>query len=183
MSKCLSRRQFVVGAAAAGVSLTMVGTAGAADKPALLGGTPVHKGGWPKWPVWRESWEPDILKVLRSGHWCRASKGGEVPVFEAAYAQLLGAKRCLATASGTTALITSLYVTGAPSASRRIATVSRNSKAIGRSAPRESNSTRTCSLPIAARSTILSKPSARSRLTPASWPEAESNAFSKDNRP
>ena len=38
--------------------------------------------------------------------------GGKVPEFEAAYAKLLGAKRCLATASGTTALITSLYVAG-----------------------------------------------------------------------
>ena len=35
-----------------------------------------------------------------------------MPEFEAAYAKLLGAKRCLATASGTTALITSLYVAG-----------------------------------------------------------------------
>jgi dTDP-4-amino-4,6-dideoxygalactose transaminase len=35
-----------------------------------------------------------------------------VPDFETAYANLLGARRCLATASGTTALITSLYVVG-----------------------------------------------------------------------
>ena len=32
--------------------------------------------------------------------------------FESGYAKLLGAKRCLATASGTTALITSLHVMG-----------------------------------------------------------------------
>ena len=32
--------------------------------------------------------------------------------FETAYARLLGAKRCVATASGTTALITSLHVMG-----------------------------------------------------------------------
>ena len=35
-----------------------------------------------------------------------------MPEFEAAYAKLLGAKRCVATASGTTALITALHVMG-----------------------------------------------------------------------
>jgi perosamine synthetase len=37
---------------------------------------------------------------------------GHVAEFETAWANLLGARRCLATASGTTALITSLYVVG-----------------------------------------------------------------------
>jgi dTDP-4-amino-4,6-dideoxygalactose transaminase len=81
----------------------------AADKPALLGGSPVHKGSWPTWPEWRQSWEPSILQVLRSGQWYRGS-GEQVPRFEAAYADLLGARRCLATASGTTALIVGMHV-------------------------------------------------------------------------
>jgi dTDP-4-amino-4,6-dideoxygalactose transaminase len=80
-----------------------------AAKPALLGGTPVHKGGWARWPQWREAWEPEVLKVFRSGHWFRSS-GEHVAEFERGYAQLLGAKSCLATASGTTALIVSLHV-------------------------------------------------------------------------
>jgi len=80
-----------------------------ADKPALLGGTPVHKGGWAKWPQWRETWEPEVLKVFRSGRWFRGSDE-RVAEFERGYAQLLGAKKCLATASGTTALIVSLHV-------------------------------------------------------------------------
>ena len=83
-----------------------------ADKPALLGGQRAHTSGWPRWPEWRQSWEPDILKILRSGRWGRGSRGGSVPEFEAAYAELLGAKRCLATASGTTSLITALHVMG-----------------------------------------------------------------------
>jgi dTDP-4-amino-4,6-dideoxygalactose transaminase len=83
-----------------------------AQKPALLGGTPVHDGGWPGWPDWREAWEPEVLEVLRSGVWSRASGGSHVADFEQAYAQLLGAKRCLATASGTTALITAMHVMG-----------------------------------------------------------------------
>jgi len=81
----------------------------APTKPALLGGTPVHSTSWPKWPEWRQAWEPSVLQVLRSGEWYRGS-GEQVPRFEAAYAQLLGAKRCLATASGTTALIVGMHV-------------------------------------------------------------------------
>jgi len=80
-------------------------------KPALLGGTPAHTGGWSPWPTWRESWEPAIIKVLRSGKWYRG-EGGHVAEFEDAYAKLIGAKRCLATASGTTSLLVALHVMG-----------------------------------------------------------------------
>ena len=113
MSVQNSRRAFfgLAAGALATVSLFQKKTLGrsAADKPALLGGTPVHKGSWPQWPEWRQAWEPAVLQVLRSGQWYRGS-GEQVPRFEAAYAQLLGARRCLATASGTTALIVGLHV-------------------------------------------------------------------------
>ena len=119
MKDNLTRRGFVRAAAAGSAALTWFGTrrapmvfAAEADKPALLGGTRMHKSGWPKWPQWNESWEPEILKVLRSGKWCRSGSGQQVPDFEAAYAKLHGAKRCLATASGTTALLTALHVVG-----------------------------------------------------------------------
>jgi dTDP-4-amino-4,6-dideoxygalactose transaminase len=119
MKNNLTRRAFVRTAAAGSAALAWLSArraptvlAAEADKPALLGGAPAHKGGWPKWPDWRESWEPEILKVLRSGLWSRAGGGRQVPDFEAAYAKLLGAKRCLATASGTTALITAMYTMG-----------------------------------------------------------------------
>lgn len=119
MKSRVTRRGFIRTAAAgsAAVSWLRAGrtpkvAAAEADKPALLGGRPAHQAAWPRWPEWRESWEPEILKVLRSGRWYRGHGGGKVPEFEAAYAQLLGAKRCLATASGTTALTASLYVMG-----------------------------------------------------------------------
>lgn len=112
MSRTFNRREFVASGAAAGLGLSLTNSAFAEDKPALLGGTPAHQGGWPKWPEWREAWEPEIVQILRSGKWCRAAGGGHVPDFEAAYAKLLGAKRCLATASGTTALITALHALG-----------------------------------------------------------------------
>jgi len=115
-----NRREFLVRTTAAGcAALTWLGArraptvfAAEADKPALLGGTPMHKGGWPKWPEWRESWEPEIIKVLRSGRWCCSGGGGQVADFETGYAKLLGANRCMATTSGTTALITAMHVMG-----------------------------------------------------------------------
>ena len=107
-----TRREFLGLAAAAVTGANLlpksVFAQSAADKPALLGGTPVHTGGWPQWPEWRPSWEPSILQVLRSGRWYRGT-GEQVQQFEAAYAKLLGAKRCLATASGTTALIVGMH--------------------------------------------------------------------------
>jgi dTDP-4-amino-4,6-dideoxygalactose transaminase len=113
MDRKVDRRQFVAATAAAGVGLMMgASPAAASEKPALLGGKRAHSGGWPAWPEWRQPWEADVLKVLRSGVWCSAGGGGKVAEFEAAYAKLLGAKRCLATASGTTALIISLHVVG-----------------------------------------------------------------------
>jgi hypothetical protein len=116
MNDPLTRRAFLRGATTASAAMSVLGprkaaaaTPAAAAKPALLGGTPVHSGGWPTWPEWRESWEPAVVKVLRSGKWYRGD-GGHVAEFEAAYAKLLGAKRCLATASGTTSLQVSLHV-------------------------------------------------------------------------
>ena len=119
MKNHFTRRGFIRIAAAGSAAASWLGAgrtptvfAAEAGKPAILGGTPAHAGGWPGWPVWRESWEPEILKILRSGRWYRGGDDGKVPEFEAGYANLLGAKRCLATASGTTSLITALHVMG-----------------------------------------------------------------------
>jgi dTDP-4-amino-4,6-dideoxygalactose transaminase len=119
MKDDLTRREFVRTAAAGSAALTWLGAGGAppvfaaaADKPALLGGTPVHRGGWPKWPQWHEAWEPPILDVLRSGRWSTGGGSGHVGDFESAYAELLGAKGCVAMASGTTSLLTALHTMG-----------------------------------------------------------------------
>jgi dTDP-4-amino-4,6-dideoxygalactose transaminase len=116
MKAPFTRRRFIRNAAAGSAALTWLSSRGTphafateAAKPALLGGAPVHRGGWSPWPTWRESWEPAVIKVLRSGKWFRGD-GGHVTEFEAGYAKLIGAKRCLATASGTTALLVSLHV-------------------------------------------------------------------------
>lgn len=119
MTDRVTRRRFIQTAAAgsaalAGMSATQAPTVFAAetDKPALLGGKPAHQGGWPQWPQWDESWEPEIVEVLRSGRWCGYGGSGKVGDFEAAYAQLLGAKRCVTTSNGTNALFTAMHVMG-----------------------------------------------------------------------
>jgi hypothetical protein len=117
--KNFSRRKFIVStsAGAAGALLTYkVPVYGMSNKLlvselALKGGNPVRTDGWLKWPVWDAEAEEPILSVLRSGNWYRA-RGNKVNEFEEKYADLIGARRALATASGTAALETVLHVLG-----------------------------------------------------------------------
>lgn len=116
----LTRREFVRTATAGAATLaclaggaTSAVLAATPDKPAALGGTPAHQAEWPAWPQWDQSWEPKIVDVLRSGQWSPAGDvGGEVGEFEKAYAAALGAKDCVATSSGTAALLTALAAVG-----------------------------------------------------------------------
>jgi perosamine synthetase len=109
----LSRRTFMqktaIGSAAAVMAPTILSSE--TNKPALLGGAPVRSKKWPQWPEWRQEWEAQVLDVMRSGKWYRG-RGGHVAEFEYAYAELIGTKKALATASGTTALLVSLHVLG-----------------------------------------------------------------------
>ena len=117
-TKKFTRRQ-VIATTSAGILGTMVnwplvscaGGGGVAAKLAIKGGEKVHKGTWPTWPIWDQSAEAGIIEMLRSGRWWRG-RGGHVAEFEQKYAEIMGAKRCLATASGTTALLTALNVVG-----------------------------------------------------------------------
>jgi dTDP-4-amino-4,6-dideoxygalactose transaminase len=80
------------------------------DLPAMLGGSKVHTGGWPKWPQWNPATDEKILlDSVRSGVWSRANLTTE---FEQKWAQLMGAKRCLAVVNGTNALIAALAQAG-----------------------------------------------------------------------
>lgn len=112
MKHNVTRREFVktasVASAGAMLALPHVGAgAEATAKPAKLGGKPVCGGGFPGWPAQDQTEEKAILEVLHSGKWFRGN-GAETARFEGAYAQLTGAKHCLATASGTAALTTVL---------------------------------------------------------------------------
>lgn len=116
-NKKFTRRQ-VIATTSVGILGTMVNWplvscagGGAVAKLALKGGEKVHQGTWPTWPVWDQSAEAGIIEMLRSGRWWRG-RGEHVADFEQKYGELMGAKRCLATASGTTALLTALNVVG-----------------------------------------------------------------------
>ena len=82
------------------------------NTPTILGGAPVwdpkQKPKWSEWPIWnRETDEPPVLEVLRSGVWSRSKV---VTQFENEWAKTIGAKRCLTTVNGTNAMICSLVV-------------------------------------------------------------------------
>jgi dTDP-4-amino-4,6-dideoxygalactose transaminase len=119
MKKRITRRRFLgtvtAGTALAGASgrqprLRAQSASGPASKGlALLGGTPVRRTPFPSWPVADEREERALVDLVRSGKWFR---GKNVEAFETAYASLTGAKYCLATANGTSALITSLAALG-----------------------------------------------------------------------
>lgn len=81
----------------------------ASNTPALFGGTPVRRTPFPSWPVADTREEDALTRVIRSGRW---NRGDNVAAFESAYSSLTGAKHCLATANGTSALITSLAALG-----------------------------------------------------------------------
>ncbi|MDY0168333.1 MAG: DegT/DnrJ/EryC1/StrS family aminotransferase [Thermoguttaceae bacterium] len=108
-----TRRQFVAAtslgslAAVAGQAAPAhAASAGAASKLAVKGGTPVRTKGFGGWPIWdKEHDEELVLSVIRSGVWSRSKV---VTEFEQKWAEMLGAKRCLATTNGTNALLMAL---------------------------------------------------------------------------
>jgi dTDP-4-amino-4,6-dideoxygalactose transaminase len=106
----LNRRTFLA-ATAAGASWTIVSRRAGASQPAALGGEPVREAPFAAWPVVRANDQQALVEVLHSGHWFRDS-GQQVNQFEAAYAALTGARHCVATANGTSALLASLGALG-----------------------------------------------------------------------
>jgi perosamine synthetase len=122
VSNRVSRRKFLGTVAAGAAALAPRATTASAARtgpaapaagnglgqPALLGGTPVRTQPFPSWPIADSLEEQALVGVVRSGKWGRGV-GEEVKHFERAYAALTGARHCLATANGSTALLTSLY--------------------------------------------------------------------------
>src|SRR5437588_12171161 len=110
MPKQISRRE-VLAATSTGLLATKIARPAASEKPALLGGAPVRSTPFPSWPVIAQNEERAWMDVLHSGKWNRLD-GDRARRFEETWAQTLGAKHCLATANGTSALIISLNALG-----------------------------------------------------------------------
>ena len=116
MKPSLTRRDFIGSAATAGAGLALgAAQSAAADKPASSGhataaaGTPPAASAASDWPLWDQRDERALIDVLHSGKWGRTGSGGaRVREFEALFAKRMGAKFCVATSSGTTALLSSL---------------------------------------------------------------------------
>lgn len=114
----ITRRQ-VLATASVGTIATITGWplasfsigCGISDKLAINGGDPIRTASWPSWPVWDSGVEKDIAEMYQSGKWYR-NKGIFCEEFEEKYAALVGARYCLATASGTTALTVALHASG-----------------------------------------------------------------------
>jgi perosamine synthetase len=106
----LTRRKLLT-AASTGLVATRASRATDSDKLAVLGGSPLRTAPFPSWPVITENEERAWMKVLRGGKWNRLD-GDCARQFEEAWAARLGAKHCLATANGTSALIISLNALG-----------------------------------------------------------------------
>ena len=117
----LTRREFIAAASAGSLAAVASRTIPAygnitnkASKLAILGGEPVRKNkSWPSWPYWDENVIDSIVKTTKSRIWCRIqSESGTVPTFEKKFAQLTGARFCVATGSGTQALHTCVEALG-----------------------------------------------------------------------
>jgi len=119
MKSNLTRRDFLGSAVgvAAGLTASSRGFAKAAPKPsagaglAILGGSPVRTRPFPSWPVIEENDKKGWMQVLMTGKWNRLD-GHYAREFETTWARMLGARYGLATASGTTALLTSANALG-----------------------------------------------------------------------
>lgn len=111
MKRELNRREATksvarsVGAALAAATVPAVWSS--QDKPAVLGGVPVRTRPFPSWPQVAANDEEAWMQVLRSRKWCRLD-GDRARLFETEWARRLGARHCVASASGTTALSTVL---------------------------------------------------------------------------
>src|SRR3954465_11469725 len=101
MKSFIDRRRFLATTAATAAALSVTSTREAdQDKPALLGGKPTRTEPFANWPRFDQRDEKNIPTVVHSGKGYRGA-GDCVNHFESAYADLTGAKHCVATANGT----------------------------------------------------------------------------------
>src|SRR5690349_24548208 len=114
MKNIQSRRHFLkavsAGAAVSGLTAratTIRASSAANGRLALVGGTPLRSLPFPSWPVITTRDEQTWMEVFRTKRWNRLN-GTYVDQFEKTWAERLGTQHCVATSSGTSALVTSV---------------------------------------------------------------------------
>lgn len=121
MTTPLNRRSLIAGVAAGAAACLTDGLVAPAAQPsgessladlATAARAQVRDKAAVEWPRWDGLEEDALLDVLNSGRWGRTSGGRRLPEFEAAFAKTMQAKYCVATASGTAALLTALGALG-----------------------------------------------------------------------
>jgi dTDP-4-amino-4,6-dideoxygalactose transaminase len=114
--KGLTRREFLE-RTSAGIAVASVAprrapaVSGNPNALAINGGTPVRSKPYPTWPQSSEIDEQNILKSLRSHHWCTFD-GEFIPKFEKAWGEKVGAGGCVMTPCGTHALHMAVEILG-----------------------------------------------------------------------
>jgi len=111
MSTSWNRREFIGGAASAGAAAGLF-RPGAAQAAGAGAGAAAPEKAKVAWPVWGEPEETELLEVLNSGQWGRGRAGRRLAELEKALADRMRARFCLATSSGTTALMTTMGALG-----------------------------------------------------------------------
>lgn len=101
----------MVTAGSSAVLSPLTARAATTEKPAVMGGKPVKADAFPGWPVEDSRDENAVVEVVRSGKWGRGV-GQKTVQFEEKFAQLMNAQHCLATSSGTSALLITLNALG-----------------------------------------------------------------------
>jgi perosamine synthetase len=111
MKASLTRRNFIGSAATAGAGICLaLPQTSAAEKRTRAASTAAASNtkSATDWPVWDAGDEKALLDVLHSGKWGRTGGGPtRVQEFETLFAERMRAKYCVATSSGTTALLSS----------------------------------------------------------------------------
>lgn len=109
MSPTIDRRQLLAGgmALSAAVCGPRISQAAAPAQAAEPAATTSRAASTQSWPVWGATDAQGLVEVLDSGKWGRLG-GTRVAAFEEALRARMAARYCVATSSGTTALLTAL---------------------------------------------------------------------------
>jgi perosamine synthetase len=117
MTSNIDRRKMITTVAAVGMASCVASASAGPQQPQVA--APENQNALTRaakakveWPRWDDLEELGLSDVLNSGKWGRTSGGKKLLDFESAFAKRMNARHCLATSSGTAALLTCLGAMG-----------------------------------------------------------------------